>query len=647
MVPSKFDKKTENEGKLKIFLGMAPGVGKTYAMIKAAHELILQGKDVVIAQIETRGFVDVENLLKDFEVLPQKHPEAMNLYNVEIDLDHILQRKPDLVLIDDLAHTNARGSRHAKRYQDIQELLKAGIHVFSSANIHHVQSRVDLVREIVDLPVEDTVPDAVFDQADEVILIDMSPEELLIKQEKIREMEKGSSYTHFDKEKLVALRELSLRFCAERVDKELHTLEKEKKPQEKSKDQDLLIASISASPYGEPLVRWTRRLADKLDAKWMGVFVDDGRSLVEEEKALLMKNLDLVSRLGGEVVSTQDTDPVQGLIRVAKQHKASQIIVGCSQQSKMKRALKGGSFVDKLQEQAPDLDVHVVGKSQEALEDHHKIKKPFQFEFPWYDAGILIMMIIMSWFLGALLGQFVGHVSVGLLFLIAVNVSALFISATSTLTLAIFLAVLHVFFFIPPAYSFYLSHVEDFMIPFMFFIAAGITSNFTNRLARKEEILDHRQKHSLAFFELVKDLSFARSVNEVCHEGLEQYQKVFEEEIAMLLPTNQEAGVELRLHPESSFFLDEKEREVADWVYANGRSAGQFTDSFSEAVGSYYPLRAREGTMGVIGIRFMKDKDIHPDLMGLIETFNTQIAASLEREYHYENTKVEGLKPQI
>ncbi len=642
--------KKEGVGKLKIFLGMAAGVGKTYAMLKAAQELRTRDVDLVIAVVETHGRKETEEILKGLEVLPRKQIEHKGIALTEMDLDAILKRKPSVVLVDELAHTNAPGCRHAKRYLDVLEILNAGIDVYTTVNIQHLESRVDLVRDIIGIPIKETVPDSVFDKADEVVLIDLAPEELLkrLKEGKVYKGDRAATAADnfFRKGNLTALREMALRLAAERVDKELRDFKVLHGIEETWKSGNRLMVSVFASPYAEVLIRRTRRLADMIDATWIGAIVDDGRVLSQEEKALLSKNLSLIHQLGGEVVSTQDSDPVKGLLRVARQNNVTQMIVGRSERGVFQTWLTGGSIVSRLLRQASEIDIYVVSASKNIKIDLSKLKKQGEWKIPWYESGIVFSIVLSSWFIAALIQPYTGYMAIGILFLIAVNVSALFVSTISTFFLAVIFSLIHVYLFIPPVHTFNITNLEDFLILSMFFIAAAITSRLTSNLASKEKILSSRQRRTLALYDLSKDLAFARSISDVTKAGLNQFQKIFDEEFSILLPTEIQSKVELLMVAGCTFFLDAKESAVASWVYTNGRPAGRFTDTLMASIGTYFPLIGREGTVGVVGIKFENQDSLDPDRMTLIETFSRQIATALEREFYHEQS-LRGMKPGI
>ena len=422
----------------------------------------------------------------------------------------------------------------------------------------------------------------------------------------------------FRKGNLTALREMALRLAAERVDKELRDFKVLNGIEETWRSGNRLMVSVFASPYAEALIRWTRRLADMIDATWIGVLVDDGRPLSETENA------------------------VNGIIRVARQNNVTQIIVGRSQRGFFKTLISGGSIVNRLLRQAYDIDVYVVSANRSVKTEFERLRKPIDFSLPWYESGIVLTIIILSWFLAAILRPFIGYMAVGILFLLAVNISAVFVTRISSFALALIFSFIHTYFFIPPVYSFAIPSPEDLLILAMFFIAAAVTSGLTSRLANKEKILNSRQNRTLALYGLSKELAFARSVGDVTKAGLFQFQKVFEEDVALLLPNNNAPGAELRLTPGSTFFLDDKEMAVATWVYSNGRPAGRFTDTLAASIGSYFPLSGREGTVGVLAIKIEKQENLDPDRMALVETFSRQIATGLEREYYHEHSLKES-----
>ncbi|MDB6022191.1 MAG: kdpD, partial [Pedosphaera sp.] len=353
----------QKRGKLKIFLGMAAGVGKTYAMLEAARKQQSLGVDVVIGYVETHGRKDTDALTVGLPVIPRKHIEYRGVTLSEMDVDAVLARKPKLALVDELAHTNAPESRHPKRYQDILELLDAGIDVYTSLNVQHVESRAQTVEEITGSTMHETVPDSVLDMA-EIELIDISPEDLL------RRLDEGKVYlpdraavamvNFFREGNLTALREMALRLAAERVGQDVRDYMQVMQIQGPWKTGHRLLVAVSPSPLSAQMVRWTRRLADSLDAQWTAVHVESSKALSEADQARLTKNLELARELGAEVIATADDDLVRGVLRVARQHNATQIVVGKPAHNDLRRFFGGGSLLRRLVAESGDIDIHVV-----------------------------------------------------------------------------------------------------------------------------------------------------------------------------------------------------------------------------------------------------------------------------------------------
>src|SRR5450432_4066824 len=351
-------------GKLKVFFGMCPGVGKTYAMLRAAQQEIRDGVDLVVGVVETHGRVETEALLAGLPVIPRRQITYKNIQISEMDLEAILLRKPKLVLVDEFAHTNAPGSRHPKRYQDVVELLDAGIDVFTTLNVQHLESRADAVRQITGANVQETLPDSVFELADQIELIDLPPETLL---ERLREGKvylgdraQAAAENFFKDTHLTALRELALRFVAERVDKRLREMRATGPLKTVWRSGERLLVAVGPSPSSTQLVRWTRRMAAAQGATWIAVSVESSRPLPTEALRRLEQNLALARELGAEVVITHDDDVADALVRVALQNNATQIVVGKSRSPRWLDALRGGSLVDRLLRISGPIDIYVV-----------------------------------------------------------------------------------------------------------------------------------------------------------------------------------------------------------------------------------------------------------------------------------------------
>ena len=319
-------------GKLKIFFGMSPGVGKTYAMLQAAQQKLQQGTEVVIGIVETHERKETEALTDGMPIMPRTAVEYRGTTINEMDLDAILTWHPALAVVDELAHTNAPGSRHPKRYQDVLELLDAGIDVYTTLNVQHVASRSDTVRQISGISVTETVPDSILDIADEIVLIDLTPEQLRARLAEgkvyLGERAQWAAENFFRESNLTALREMALRLVAERVDRDLREIMSEEKIPGPWKSGDRLLVAVSASPYSERLIRYTRRLASSMEASWIVANIEGPRQLSGEEQARLTRYLALARQLGAEVISTPGRDVAQALLRIARQNNVTQIVMG-------------------------------------------------------------------------------------------------------------------------------------------------------------------------------------------------------------------------------------------------------------------------------------------------------------------------------
>ncbi len=325
------DAARKKRGRLKVFLGMCPGVGKTFAMLEAAQRELKNGRAVVIGYVETHGRTETDALIKGLPLIPRKPLEHRGVALTEMDLDAVLARQPQLALVDELAHTNAPGSRHPKRWQDVKELLDAGIDVFTTLNVQHIESRADTVRQITGSEIRETVPDSLLDDA-ELELVDLPSADLLVRlqQGKVYLPERAASAAQnfFREANLTALRELSLRLVADHVGVETQEFHRTQAGAGAWKTGHRLLVAVSASPFSESLIRWTRRMADSLQCPWLAVHVESSRLPDEAAQSRLEKNLSLARTLGAEVIDTADENLARGLLRIARQNNVSQIIVG-------------------------------------------------------------------------------------------------------------------------------------------------------------------------------------------------------------------------------------------------------------------------------------------------------------------------------
>jgi two-component system sensor histidine kinase KdpD len=634
-------KKEEEQGrkaKLKIFFGMCAGVGKTYDMLKAAHEARSHGIDVVIGFVETHGRPETEALVQGLTVIPRKRVEYKGTVIEEMDLDAILMRKPALVLVDELAHTNVPGSRHTKRYKDVTELLDSGIDVYTTLNVQHLESRADTVAQITGSLVRETVPDSMLELADEVELIDIPPDELLnrLSEGKVYtpERSKRAVENFFRKGNLTALREMSLRITAERVDQQLRDYMRTKRISGPWKSGQRLIVGISGSPHTINLIRWARRMAFTLDASWVAVHVESSRPMSESEKERLGKNFKLARELGAEVVTTADENIAEAIIRIARQENCSQILVGKSRHSGLRRS---HDLLRQLLAKSGDLDVYVVGGQTDEQE------RKGGFRLPEITSGMLQYAAAAAIILGVVLccyplSRFVGYQAVALVLLLTVALLPLRLGIGPVLLAAALSALAWDFFYIPPLFTFSIGRPEDVLMLATYFCIAFVTGVLTTRARAQEKAVRMREERAVALYTLTRDLTAARSKDEVARSAVANVRRFFDADVVICLG-QADGDIFTAAHPESAYQIDEKEFAVAAWVYWNEKKAGRFTDTLPSSSATYFPLSGPRYPLGVIGVRLHKESPLSMDQETLLENFLRQISMAIERETLNEMTK--------
>ena len=629
------EEKRARRGSLKIFFGMCPGVGKTYAMLRAAQQEQKDGTDIVVGIVETHGRAETEALLAGLPILPRKQIDYRGIQVTEMDLDALLARqpRPRLVLVDEFAHTNAEGSRHPKRYQDVVELLDAGIDVFTTLNVQHVESRADAVRQITGATVHETVPDSVFELADQIELIDLTPEAL---RERLAE---GKVYLadraraaaadgFFKDTHLTALRELALRFVAERVDKRLRELRATSPLKTVWRSGERLLVAIGPSPSSLQLVRWTRRMAAAQGASWIAVSVESSRPLLPEDQRRREQNLALASELGAEIVVTHDENIAAALVRVALQNNATQIVVGQSRNPRWLDLVRGGTLVDRLLRISGPIDIYVVPAERLAEKPGLRIDWQAAAHSPareYYDVLTTVgVLTVTSWFLV----PYTGYLSVGLLYLLAVIVLSLRVGRWPVLAAGVLSALTWNYLFIPPLFTFVISKFEDGMMFATYFVVALVSGQLTGRFraqARHERL---REERATALFHLTQALSAARTLDDAVFAALRQADEIFNAKTALLIADHDT----LTAHFAGSFTLTEKERAVAEWTWRNRKKAGRFTDTLPSSEGFHLPLVRDDTTHGVLVISVPPDAHLTLAQRELAESFATQLGLVLERE---------------
>jgi two-component system sensor histidine kinase KdpD len=632
------DEARQGRGKLKIFIGMAAGVGKTYAMLEAARQLKVDGIDVVVGYVETHHRAETDALLEGLEIIPRRRVEYRGTWLEELDTDAVLARRPALVLVDELAHTNAPGSRHLKRWQDVIELLDAGLNVWTTVNVQHFESRADAVRQITGVTVHETVPDSLLDLADEIELIDLSPEELRkrLAEGKVYTADRAESAANnfFRLGNLTALREMALRLTAERVDHQLQDYMQLKQIAGPWKSGERLMVAVGPSPFSERLIRWTRRMAYNLEAPWLAVYVQTSQTLSADARERLARNIALARSLGGEIVTAAGDDIPTALLRVAQQRNVTQIVIGKPHHTRWQTLLRGGSLVDQVIRRSGDIDVYVVTGDEAAAEPVSVgLIPPVQLHSQrrHYIYALIIIAVVTAVHL-VLYDSFewIEYQSAGLTELLAVLLIAIYLGRGPALLAAAVSAISWNYLFIVPRLTFTVTYAEDVILLVLYFAIALFAGNLTARLKAQERQAHYNAERTSALFTLAHESATAVNMDDVLKTAVTQISRAFNADAAILLAYDGQLA--RQPHSSSTLSLSDKEYGVARWAYTHGKPAGRFTDTLSQSAAQYHPLHTPTRIVGVIGIRTRQDERLTFDQETLLETFMSQIALVIERE---------------
>jgi two-component system, OmpR family, sensor histidine kinase KdpD len=635
------EEQKKSKGKLKIFFGMCAGVGKTYSMLKAAQQVRIEGIDVVVGYIETHGRSETIQLLEGLEIVPRQIIHYKGIELEEMDINAILKRKPKIVLVDELAHTNVVGSRHIKRYQDVLELIDNGIDVYTTINVQHLESRAETVQEITGIKIAETVPDSILENSEEIELIDISPDDLLkrLSEGKVYIADKAvtAAANFFRKGNLIALRELSLRLTAERVDMDMLDYMRAKNIVTTWKTTEKLMVAVGPSPSSEKLIRWTRRMAFNLGAQWIAVTIDNGNVISDKKRKILSSNLDLAIELGAKIVHIIDNDIISGLLRAAKDNNVSQIIIGKTRESNLTNFLNGGSIVDKLISQSGNIDIYVVKADKEAVLPR-KLSLIFPSSSPFKDYFKAFLAIIAVAGIFFPLKEIIGYQTVGMFFLLTVAGISLFWGRGPVFFAALLSSLTWNFMFIPPLYTFHINNIQDVIVLFANFFIAIVVSTLINRTRKKQAILEKSQENISTVFSFLEAMNNASSIKDCVSKIRTELKIHFNADAIVYLREKGSPTLASKAFGNLDFFSD-KEFAVANWVFENKKPAGQFTNTLPFASLQYFPLLASHGIIGVLGVKFQKDLKSSLDISVLLNSFINQITSTLNREISVDIAK--------
>ncbi len=624
----------EGQGRLKVFLGAAPGVGKTYAMLEAARVKAMSGTPVLVGVVETHGRTETTELLLGLDIVPRRKIEYHGTLLEELDVDAILARRPQLVLVDELAHTNAPGSRHLKRYLDVEELLEAGIDVYTTLNIQHLESLNDAVAQITGVRVRETVPDRILARADEVELVDLSVEDLL---ERLREgkvyvpdLAERAIRSYFRPGNLAALRQLALRQAAEQVDDEMHTYMRAHAIPGPWPATERLMVSIGPSPLSRRLVRACRRRAERRHAEWIAVYVETPRHhrMSEEDRDRVAATIRLAEELGGEVAVIPGTSVAEELLELARRQNVTEIVVGKSLRPWWFELMRG-SIVRDLIRQSGAIDVHVItatedDRAPESPTVHHEERKR------WGDDYVVpAVAVAASGIVAALLRSVISLPNLSMVFLAAVLISAV----TQGLRASIFASILGVlvydFFFVPPYFTFTISSPQDVLALAVYLIVAVLTSNLAGRIRDQATGSRRREQQTSALYSMSRAIAAARGLQELLDAVVAQFAHTLDAAVAILLPDDEGLGVRA-VHP-IGLVLSEAERGAATWAWGHDTPAGRGTDTLPGERWLYLPLRTANAVVGILALGFKGSGWQSPDTRRLMEALSDQVAVAIER----------------
>lgn len=618
----------EKRGKLRIFFGMIAGVGKTYQMLESAHVAQKEGKDIIIGYIETHRREDTEKISEGLPCIPRKEIFYKESIFTETDLDAVIERKPEIVLIDELAHTNVPGSRHKKRFQDILELLNYGIDVWTTVNVQHLESRASIVEQITGIQIRETVPDFIIEMADKIEIIDIHPEELQkrLKEGKIYAREKiDLALNNFFREgNINALRELSLQVVAKLVDKDITNYRNEHNITDLWKASEKLLVAVGPSPFSSYLIKWTKKTSFNMKADWIAVNIESSHELSKEQKSMLNKNIDLARQLGAKIVTIADEDVVSGIIRTAKEQNVSQIVVGKPLFLSIKNLLKQ-SITDRLIRESGDIDVYVVtapGASEGVKNKRVRKIKPFMNS---KDSLIIFSSLGLITLLGYLFQNLINYWGVSLFYLLYIIFISSYYSRKASLTVSILSGLLWNYLFIPPKFTLFISKPEDFMMYLVFFIVALVTGNLTSKLHTNENFLKKREKNLELLYELSQEIANNTEFDKLMEKSVEYIERYFSLETQICILDNYE---NFKIYPQNE--LHEKEKDIAYWVIKNGVQAGKGTDTLSKSDYHFHPIKSTNTTEGVIIIKVNSKKFTENE--EFLKTVSFMIGSSILKE---------------
>lgn len=631
-----------HSGKLKIFFGYAAGVGKTYAMLDDAQEQYRMGKDVLVGYVEPHTRPETLQLLQGLPSLAPKSVFYRNIELKEFDLDTALSRRPELILVDELAHTNAEGVRNRKRFQDIEELLNAGIDVYTTVNVQHIESLNDVVEDITGVRVKETVPDSIFDRAEKIKLIDIEPDELLRRFEdgKIYKPERAQTAMNhfFTRENLKLLREIAMRKATDRISNENQN---ERRTTEKMANTKMLVC-IGPSPSSAKCIRWTARAAEAFHAQWVALYVEsaDSEHLTPQQQKILRENMDLAEKLGAEIVSIAGHEIAISVSEYAKLSGITNIVVGKSRNKKTLKNLLDMDFEDKLISLLPSIEVHIIPGAT-ARRDYKKPRKTIwkgKVDFSWADCAKTAVLLVMATLISLGLRMVgIGDQNIIMTYILSVLVVSRITKGHVFGIIASVASVLSFnFFFTEPTYTFNAIQAGYPITFLIMLVVALITSTLTVRIKTQAKLAVQRERRTEVLYEINKKLLVTRGLENIISLTNAYIVNLFERSV-VFFPSDPEAGTEGCVmqadeDADEAVLNSKDEKAVAHWVFVNQKRAGAGTDTLMGAVGFYMPVTSQGKVLAVLGISCTKGALSH-ETRQFLRMIASQVAMALERQH--------------
>lgn len=630
----------ENRGKLKIYLGAAPGVGKTHEMLLDALEKRAHGLDVLAGIVESHGREDIKRLLKNFEILPLQTVVYREKNCLEFDLDAALKRHPGLILVDEMAHTNVPELRHSKRWQDIKELLDRGIDVYTTLNVQHIESLKDDIAQIIGAPIHETVPDSMIERADSIELVDLPPEDLLIR------LQEGKVYfpkqaelalEHFFRlGNLIALRELALRVTAERVDTDVLWYRQGEGIKDIWPVKDKILVCVGPKPEALKLIRAAKRLASSLQAEWLAVYIDTPYHSVEDARNQAIQNLRLAEQLGAETHVLSGFDIVKEVMNFAREQNVTQIMIWKHIITRWRDWFRR-NLADEIVRHSEEIDVYLMtGESSTPLPQNKKSPKSIPWKIYGITVGVVGLITLLNRFLYGILAT--NNLIMG--YLLGVTFIAIF-GRTGPSILASTLSVLaYDFFFIPPFYTFAVPDTEYFFTLLVMVIVTQVISYLTILIRRQAESARLTQHQTTALYTFSRKLTATRGVNQILALGAKQIAQIFNCQVMALLPKNNH--LEVKASFPLNLSLNSKELSIAQWVFDMQLPAGVGTDTLTSSALLYLPLIGSSHVQGVLGMQ--SQQLFTPEQREFLESCVNQTALTLEVDSLYEKSRKKKLE---